>query len=435
MPAKKADMAMGSKRALVVDDSRSARLVLKRLLEQHGIIVDEVESAEDALEYLIYTKPHAIFMDHMMPGMDGLEAVGIIKRDPATALIPIMMYTSKDGEELFLGQARALGAVGVLPKEVKPADLEVVLGSLRLIGAGADEADQAEETAAAPQPSRTPPEMNSLAREAADEAMIELLKPQLEQQVSRLHQSLKSDLRRFFDEIQTPPLEPPVQRSWPSLVGGVVLGALLMMLTYKILLVDPDAAQAGPVAELSKPAPEQGSVLLGALAQQRGRAEHEKESLLRGLEWALNRDGQYAPDELPFNDRRLSFVSELIQMLHGGGFQGVIHLTAHVGDFCLVQDDRGEMVVAPDDLRLGDCELFGVEAARWGRSTDLFSVGFANFANREPLVEGSRIRLVAKPAEQPDPLVEYPEMSAFMLAGEWNAIARQNQRIEVRLEP
>lgn len=76
---------MGSKRALVVDDSRSARLVLKRLLEQHGIIVDEVESAEDALEYLIYTKPHAIFMDHMMPGMDGLEAVGIIKRDPATA--------------------------------------------------------------------------------------------------------------------------------------------------------------------------------------------------------------------------------------------------------------------------------------------------------------------------------------------------------------
>lgn len=424
---------MGSKRALVVDDSRSARLVLRRLLEEHGIIVDEVESAEDALEYLVYNKPHAIFMDHMMPGMDGLEAVAIIKRDPTTALIPIMMYTSKDGEELFLGQARALGAVGVLPKEVKPADLEVVLGALRLIGAGADEPDQPETPAAVH--ASTPLEINSLAREAADEAMMELLKPQLEQQVTRLHQSLKSDLRRFFDEIQTPPPEAPVQRNWPSLVGGVVLGALLMMLTYKILLVDPDAAQAGPVSELSKPGAEQGSVLLGALAQQRGRAEHEKESLLRGLEWALNREGQYAPDEIPFNDRRLSFVSELIQMLHGGGFQGVIHLTAHVGDFCLVQNDRGEMVVAPDNLRLGDCELFGVEAARWGRSTELFSMGFANFANREPLVEGSRIRLVAKPAEQPDPLVEYPEMDDFLLAGDWNAIARQNQRIEVRLEP
>ncbi|WP_178114732.1 response regulator [Pseudomonas saliphila] len=425
---------MASKRALVVDDSRSARLVLKRLLEEHGIIVDEVESAEDALEYLVYNKPHAIFMDHMMPGMDGLEAVAIIKRDPATALIPIMMYTSKDGEELFLGQARALGAVGVLPKEVKAADLEVVLGALRLIGTAAEEPDQPD--APATVPASPPLEITSLAREAADEAMIELLKPQLEQQVSRLHQSLKSDLRRFFDEIQTPPPEAPVQHGWPWLIGGVVLGAVLMILTYNILLGDPDA-QAGPVAELSNPGTgaEQGSVLLGALAQQRGRAEHEKESLLRGLEWALNREGQYGPDEIPFNDRRLSFVSELIQMLHGGGFQGVIHLTAHVGDFCLVQNDRGEMVLAPDNLPLGDCELFGVEAARWGRSTELFSMGFANFANRDPLVEGSRIRLIAKPAEQPEPLVEYPEMDDFLLAGDWNAIARQNQRIEVRLQP
>lgn len=426
---------MSSKRVLVVDDSRSARLVLKRLLEQHGIIVDEVESAEDALEYLVYNKPHAIFMDHMMPGMDGLEAVAIIKRDPATALIPIMMYTSKDGEEVFLGQARALGAVGVLPKEVKAADLEIVLGSLRLLGSDVEEPEHSEP--ATPTYFNPPQEMDSLARQAADEAMLELLKPQLEQQVSRLHQSLKSDLRRFFDEVHTPPPEIPAQRSWPSLVGGIVLGALLMMLTYKILLVDPEAAEAGPVAELSRPAPgtEQGSVLLGALAQQRGRAEHEKESLLRGLEWALNREGQYAPDEIPFNDSRLSFVSELIQMLHGGGFQGAIHLTAHAGDFCLVQNDRGEMVVAPDDLRLGDCELFGVEAARWGRNPELFSVGFANFANREPLVEGSRIRLVAQAASRPDPRVAYPEMDDFLSAGEWNAIARQNQRIEVRLEP
>lgn len=425
---------MGSKRALVVDDSRSARLVLKRLLEQHGIIVDEVESAEAALEYLVYNKPHAIFMDHMMPGMDGLEAVAIIKRDPATALIPIMMYTSKDGGEVFLGQARALGAVGVLPKEVKPADLEVVLGSLRLIGSAANDSDQPDSPALPG--SRAPQAMDNLAREATDEAMVELLKPHLEEQVSRLHQSLKTDLRRFFDEVQTPPPEVPVQRSWPSVFGGMALGALLMMLIYKILLADPTAAQAGPVAELSAPASgaEQGSVLLGALAQQRGRAQHEKESLLRGLEWALNREGQYAPDEIPFNDQRLSFVSELIQMLHGGGFQGVIHLRAHAGDFCLVQNDRGEMVLAPDNLRLGDCELFGVEAARWGRSTELFSVGFANFANREPLVEGSRIRLVAKSAEQPEPRVAYPDMNDFMRAGEWNAIARQNQRIEVRLE-
>ena len=38
-----------------------------------------------------------------------------IKNNPATATIPILMYTSQEGE-LYLGQARALGAIGVLPK-------------------------------------------------------------------------------------------------------------------------------------------------------------------------------------------------------------------------------------------------------------------------------------------------------------------------------
>ena len=40
------------KRALIVDDSRSARVILSRMLEQHGMAVDTAESAEQALEYL-----------------------------------------------------------------------------------------------------------------------------------------------------------------------------------------------------------------------------------------------------------------------------------------------------------------------------------------------------------------------------------------------
>ena len=57
-----------------------------------------------------------------MPGMDGFQAVQAIKNNPRTAMIPILMYTSQEGE-LYLGQARALGAVGVLPKSVAPADV------------------------------------------------------------------------------------------------------------------------------------------------------------------------------------------------------------------------------------------------------------------------------------------------------------------------
>ena len=113
---------MGQKRALVVDDSKSARVILSRMLEKYDIEVDMAESAEQAIEYLRHDRPDAIFMDHLMPGMDGLQAVKTIKSNPQTAMIPIMMYTSQEGE-LYVGQARALGAMGVLPKQVRPVDV------------------------------------------------------------------------------------------------------------------------------------------------------------------------------------------------------------------------------------------------------------------------------------------------------------------------
>jgi CheY-like chemotaxis protein len=120
------------KRALIVDDSRSARVILSRMLEQHGMVVDTAESAEQALEYLQQGRPDVIFMDHLMPGMDGFQAVQAIKSDVQTATIPLMMYTSQEGE-LYVSQARALGAIGVLPKTVRPVDVSRVLYQLHLL--------------------------------------------------------------------------------------------------------------------------------------------------------------------------------------------------------------------------------------------------------------------------------------------------------------
>src|SRR5438132_4955590 len=123
---------MGAKRALIVDDSKSARLFLARILEKYEIDVDNAENAEAAIEYLTSHRPDVIFMDHLMPGMDGFQSVQAIKNNPLTATIPIMMYTSQEGE-LYLGQARALGAVGVLPKQIKPTDVSKVLYQLHLL--------------------------------------------------------------------------------------------------------------------------------------------------------------------------------------------------------------------------------------------------------------------------------------------------------------
>src|SRR6478735_7830621 len=123
---------MTAKRALVVDDSKSARAFLAKLLEEQSVEVDAAETAEQAIEYLAHHRPDVIFMDHLMPGMDGFQAVQAIKSNPRTAMIPILMYTSQEGE-LYLGQARALGAVGVLPKQIKPADVSKVLYQLHLV--------------------------------------------------------------------------------------------------------------------------------------------------------------------------------------------------------------------------------------------------------------------------------------------------------------
>src|SRR3984957_17707665 len=123
---------MTARRALVVDDSKSARAFLTRILERYELVVDGVETAEQAIEYLTVQRPDVIFMDHLMPGMDGFQAVQAIKNNPRTATIPIMMYTSQEGE-LYLSQARALGAIGVLPKQIKHADVSKALEQLHLI--------------------------------------------------------------------------------------------------------------------------------------------------------------------------------------------------------------------------------------------------------------------------------------------------------------
>jgi CheY-like chemotaxis protein len=125
-------LTMAVKCALLVDDSKSARLVLSRLLEKNNLHVDLVESAEDALTYLQDHKPDVIFMDHMMPGMDGLEAAKLINTNPQTHDIPVVMCTSKEGEA-FTADAKAHGAVDVI---CKPPSPDAVARVLHLLGEG-----------------------------------------------------------------------------------------------------------------------------------------------------------------------------------------------------------------------------------------------------------------------------------------------------------
>ncbi|MGX5175237.1 response regulator [Aliikangiella sp. IMCC44653] len=118
--------------ALIVDDSRLACKVMGNMLDSFGISSMAVYSAEQALEFLKHNKTDIIFLDHNMPGMDGLETIQVIKSNPLTATIPVMMYTAKSGG-VYVSQARALGAVDVLPKGIEKEFLENALAKLGLI--------------------------------------------------------------------------------------------------------------------------------------------------------------------------------------------------------------------------------------------------------------------------------------------------------------
>lgn len=134
---------MSIKHALVVDDSKSARFSLKKLLQQQDIKTDFAESAGDALNYLSSNSPDIIFMDHLMPGMDGFEATKAIKSNPDTKDIPVIMCTSKEGND-YAQQAIAIGAYAILPKPAPAATLAAILNRLDPNTAAKEEAKSAE---------------------------------------------------------------------------------------------------------------------------------------------------------------------------------------------------------------------------------------------------------------------------------------------------
>ncbi len=121
---------MAIKNALLVDDSKVARFALSKLLESRDMEVNMAGSAEEALDFLNNDgRPDVIFMDHLMPGMNGVEATKAIKGNPDTAAIPIIMCTSKKSSS-FMDEARNFGVYNILTKPPHTEGLSLVLDQL-----------------------------------------------------------------------------------------------------------------------------------------------------------------------------------------------------------------------------------------------------------------------------------------------------------------
>lgn len=108
--------------ALIVDDSSTARIILARLLEKADLTSKGASSAEEALSMVQHEHFDLIFLDHLLPGMNGFEALDKFKARPESKDIPVFMYTSQNADR-YLQDARAHGAAGVIGKQVEREQL------------------------------------------------------------------------------------------------------------------------------------------------------------------------------------------------------------------------------------------------------------------------------------------------------------------------
>ncbi len=460
---------MTSKRALIVDDSRSARVILSRMLEAYDLQVDASESAEQALEYLRHTRPDVIFMDHLMPGMDGFQAIQAIKSNPETATIPVMMYTSQEGE-LYVSQARALGAVGVLPKTVKQGDVSRVLYQLhllperrdtrsRLFEEGTSEVEVEAERPARPAP---PPAMRTGAHSAIqiergpapqlgpmETAIRNAMAPALREYNSELRRYIASSIevltRKVAAETRqaTAPVEssetvlpvveppaPPLASRWPAfaaitivaLVPAIILGVLYARMQESIQSLMQANAHLASIVE------EQQAQL--TVLQQATRAASAN-PVAAATPPVPGQVDQVPYGEPPMSGTRLEHLRAMVDELRAGGFKGRVRASSFVGEFCLTGNGIEGYSMAADDLPVKRCDLIGNPFDDALTSAQRQSLAFANLVASLPK-ETSNALTVEVTHGGRSPAVPYPEGEALAkaTAGEWNRIAAQNNRVE-----
>ena len=102
-------------RVLVIDDSKTIRRTADTLLTKAGYEVRTAEDGFEALAKLMDFRPDLVFVDIMMPRLDGYHTCSLIKGNPSLRHIPVIMLSSKDG--LFdRAKGRLVGAEQYLSK-------------------------------------------------------------------------------------------------------------------------------------------------------------------------------------------------------------------------------------------------------------------------------------------------------------------------------
>lgn len=439
---------MDKRLALVVDDSRTARETLQRMLEKHQLAVATLDSAPAALDYLKQHTPDVIFMDHMMPGMDGFQAVEAIKGNPDTATIPIMMYTSKEGD-LYVSQARALGAMGILPKQVQPAELFEVLNKLGLVRERRSKStaenrfvliDPPQEVAL----SAAREQITAIADQAA--RAVQAQHPaagQLAEQLERYHLEMLENLHELRSTLAQPVNTRPASEWLTALLIVALMLVPLLWIFQQGESTRGDLDQANRrIAQLLAEERQQvtskdsESAALREQLQHRDNNARARSALVYdSIAWGINQGSAYDMDQETFGDARLAMLQDLASRLHALGFHGIVQLESHLGEFCLSASNSDGLELAAPDTPVTECAMIGHPQQQLPGAGERQSIAFANFMATSPLIGRGEIRIEIEPYLFSRPRIDYPPRQSDVTAQDWNRIAAANNRVEVRLLP
>ena len=113
-------------RILIVDDSPSQLLGIKRIVEKLGHETLTAEDGAAGVEVARKEKPALILMDVVMPNLNGFQATRTIAKDPKTSHIPIILVTTKDQDTDRVWGMRQ-GAKAYVTKPIDDAELTKVI--------------------------------------------------------------------------------------------------------------------------------------------------------------------------------------------------------------------------------------------------------------------------------------------------------------------
>jgi CheY-like chemotaxis protein len=404
--------------------------------------------------------------------MDGLQAVQAIKSNPQTAMIPIMMYTSQEGE-LYVGQARALGAMGVLPKQVRPVDVSKVLYELHLLPERRDmteaallpvelegslAVDKVPAAAAAAAYDPVVPRVDWGRRiEAAvkDQAvdMRRFIVASLDSFASRIVSDVR-DVRDVRDVLPSPPpiqsapmAAPATQPEWPRWAAPAAVCAIAVLFLILWALARDDLAKSraqiasltSANAELNRARSDLTSTvkdLTAALAASPSTGAAPGATVFAASPGTSASRTETVPyGELPFDRGRLDALRDLLARLEGQGFHGVVRITSYAGLFCLTGNPTDGFTPASAGMPAGKCDVIGnpFEEALTGQQRQ--SLAFANLVAGVRQRTQGQIAVSLASAGSTRPIAPYPARSETLTAGDWNRAAAANNRVEFAAEP